>query len=109
MLIGSVFYALYRRLIPTWQGIAGIIFLFACYDPAAIYHVRSPPPLHLGADRFRRTDLLTYQEWTRPFRFVADISYSLYLIHPLIGYVTMRLLIYAGLPYVAAFAVAPHW
>jgi peptidoglycan/LPS O-acetylase OafA/YrhL len=37
---------------------------------------------------------------------VADISYSLYLIHPLIGYVTMRLLIYAGLPYVAAFAVA---
>ena len=43
---------------------------------------------------------------TRPFRFLADISYSLYVIHPLVGYVTMQLLIAAGLPYLAAFVVA---
>jgi peptidoglycan/LPS O-acetylase OafA/YrhL len=42
----------------------------------------------------------------RPFRFLADISYSLYVIHPLVGYVTMRLLMAAGLPYLPAFAVA---
>jgi len=113
MLIGSVFYALYRRLIPTWQGIAGIIFLFACYQVA----VSTTPLPFITLDRrlpyiwglivFAGTFLVREKvSLTRPFRFVADISYSLYLIHPLIGYVTMRLLIYAGLPYVAAFAVA---
>jgi peptidoglycan/LPS O-acetylase OafA/YrhL len=43
---------------------------------------------------------------TRPFRFLADISYSLYLIHALVGYVTIRLLTGVGLPYLASFAVA---
>jgi peptidoglycan/LPS O-acetylase OafA/YrhL len=43
---------------------------------------------------------------TRPFRFLADISYSLYLVHPLLGYVTMRLLMASGVPYLIAFPVA---
>jgi peptidoglycan/LPS O-acetylase OafA/YrhL len=43
---------------------------------------------------------------TAPFRFLANISYSLYVIHPIVGYVTMRLLMAAGLPYLAAFAIA---
>ena len=43
---------------------------------------------------------------TAPFRFLANISYSLYVIHPIAGYVTMRLLTAAGLPYLAAFAIA---
>ena len=43
---------------------------------------------------------------TAPFRFLANISYSLYVIHPIAGYVTMRLLTAEGLPYLAAFAIA---
>jgi peptidoglycan/LPS O-acetylase OafA/YrhL len=113
MLIGSVFYALYRKLVPTWQGIAGILFLFVCYQAA----ISATPLPHLTFDRrlpyiwgliiFAGTFLLRDKvSLPRPFRFLADISYSLYLVHPLIGYVTMRLLIYAGVPYLAAFAVA---
>jgi hypothetical protein len=45
---------------------------------------------------------------TAPFRFLANISYSLYVIHPIAGYVTMRLLTAAGLPYLAALALRWH-
>ncbi len=113
MLIGSMFYALYRNLLPKWQAIGGMVLLWACYNAAVAV---SPLPF-LATDRrlpyfwglviftaaFLLRDKITL---ARPFRFLANISYPLYLIHPLVGYVTMRLLIAAGLPYIAAFAIA---
>ncbi|MBV9065043.1 MAG: acyltransferase, partial [Methylobacteriaceae bacterium] len=36
MLIGSVLYAHYRKLIPHWQAIAGVAFLFGCYNLAGM-------------------------------------------------------------------------
>jgi peptidoglycan/LPS O-acetylase OafA/YrhL len=113
MLMGSVFYAHYRKLVPTWKAVAGILFLFACYQAA----VGTSPLPFLATDRrlpymwgliifacvylFRDRVALT-----APFRFLANISYSLYLIHPLLGYVTMRLLMAAGLPYLVALPIA---
>ena len=113
MLIGSIFYAHYRKLVPTWQAIVGILFLFACYQGS----VGASPLPFLADDRrlpymwgliiFASTYLLRDRiTLTRPFRFLADISYSLYLVHPLLGYVTMRLLMASGVPYLIAFPVA---
>jgi peptidoglycan/LPS O-acetylase OafA/YrhL len=111
MLIGSVIYAQYRRLIPNWQAIAGVAFLFACYQQTVW---ASPLPVSnrdlpylWGLMIFGSLYLLRGRITLTPvFRFLADISYSLYVIHPLVGYVTMRLLMAAGLPYLPAFAVA---
>jgi peptidoglycan/LPS O-acetylase OafA/YrhL len=113
MLIGSIFYAHYRKLVPTWKAVAGILFLFACYQTA----VGASPLPFLATDRrlpymwgliifgcvYLLRDRVTM---TPPFRFLANISYSLYLIHPLLGYVTMRLLMAGGVPYFVALPIA---
>jgi peptidoglycan/LPS O-acetylase OafA/YrhL len=113
MLIGSLFYAQYRKLLRSWQVIAGVIFLVGCYQAA----VSAAPLPELATDRrvpylwglaifaclYFMRDSVTL---TRPFRFLADISYSLYLVHPLFGYVTMRLLMAHGAPYIVALPVA---
>ena len=111
MLMGSVFYAHYRKLIPNWQVIGGVAFLFGCYNAAALampipkggHHLPYLWGLIIFGSLYALRNRITL---TSPFRFLADISYSLYVIHPLVGYVTMRLLMAAGLPYVPAFAVA---
>jgi peptidoglycan/LPS O-acetylase OafA/YrhL len=111
MLMGSLFYAHYRKLIPNWQVIGGVAFLFGCYNAAALAMPIPKGGQHLpylwGLIIFGSLYALRHRiTLTRPFRFLADISYSLYVIHPLVGYVTMRLLMAAGLPYFPAFAVA---
>jgi peptidoglycan/LPS O-acetylase OafA/YrhL len=113
MLIGSIFFAHYRKLLPTWQAIAGVLFLFGCYQASVgasplpfIAHDRRLPYM-LGLTIFASIYVLRDRvNLTRPFRFLADISYSLYLVHPLLGYVTMRLLMAYGVPYMLAFPVA---
>jgi peptidoglycan/LPS O-acetylase OafA/YrhL len=111
MLMGSIIYAHYRKLIPNWQAIGGVAFLFGCYNAAALAMPIPKGGQHLpyiwGLIIFVSLYMLRSRiTLTRPFRFLADISYSLYVIHPLVGYVTMQLLIAAGLPYLAAFVVA---
>lgn len=113
MLIGSIFYAHYRRLITNRQAVFGVTFLFACFllslpfssfpTLASLY----PLPYLLGLAIFSLCYL--YRDriaLKRPFRFLADISYPLYVVHPLVGYVTMRLLIVSGLPYPLALLAA---
>jgi peptidoglycan/LPS O-acetylase OafA/YrhL len=114
MLIGSVFYAHYRGLLDRNQAIASILFLFACFwisetvSPipalAAAHYV---VPLFWGLlifaasyhyrDRFQLTPI---------FKFMADISYPLYVVHLLVGTVALRLLGAAGLPFIPAFGLA---
>jgi peptidoglycan/LPS O-acetylase OafA/YrhL len=111
MLMGSIIYAHYRKLIPNWQVIGGVAFLFGCYNAAALAMPIPKGGQHLpylwGLIIFVSLYVLRSRiTLARPFRFLADISYALYVIHPLVGYVTMRLLMAAGLPYLAAFAVA---
>lgn len=111
MLIGSVIYAHYRKLIPHWQVIGGVAFLFACYNVAGLATPLPKDSQHLpylwgliifvSLYSLRRKVTLT-----RPFRFLADVSYSLYVIHPLVGYVTIQLLTAAGVPYLAALVLA---
>jgi peptidoglycan/LPS O-acetylase OafA/YrhL len=113
MLMGSLFYAQYRKLLPKWQVIAGIIFLMGCYQAA----VSAAPLPDLAIDRrvpylwglaifgclYLMRDRITL---IPPLRFLAEISYSLYLVHPLLGYVTMRILMAYGVPYLVAFPLA---
>jgi peptidoglycan/LPS O-acetylase OafA/YrhL len=111
MLIGSVIYAHYRRLISPRQAMIGVAIIFACYHAA----VAAAPFTNLGRSLPYTWGLMIFGSMylirnrirlMQPFRFLADISYSLYVIHPLLGYVTMRLLMAAGLPYPAALAGA---
>jgi peptidoglycan/LPS O-acetylase OafA/YrhL len=111
MLMGSVLYAHYRKLIPNWQVIGGVAFLFGCYNAAALAMPLPKGGQHLpflsGLIVFVSLYAMRDQvRLTAPFRFLANISYSLYVIHPIVGYVTMRLLMATGLPYLAAFAIA---
>jgi peptidoglycan/LPS O-acetylase OafA/YrhL len=111
MLMGSVIYAHYRKLIPNWQAIGGVAFLFGCYNVAALAMPIPKGGQHLpylwGLIIFLSLySLRNRVRLTLPFQFLADISYSLYVVHPLVGYVMMQLLMAAGLPYPAAFAVA---
>lgn len=113
MLIGSVLYAHYRRSITFGKAAFGVAFLLACF--AAAVPLSSAPALgavyglaflwgfliFLPAYFFRDRIKLT-----RPFQFLADISYPLYVVHPLLGYVAMRLMMAAGLPYIIAFPAA---
>ena len=113
MLIGSIFYANYRKLIPTWQAVVGVLFLFACYHLCVF---ASPLPTMTTGPRlpylyalvvftccylFRNRITLA-----RPFRFLAGISYSLYMIHTVVGCVAMRLLMAAGVPYLVCLPAA---
>jgi peptidoglycan/LPS O-acetylase OafA/YrhL len=113
MLIGSVLYAHYRRLITNGQAAFGVVFLFGSFllsgpfspfpDLASAYYL----PFFWGLAIFLPCYLLRSRiGLAPPFRFLANISYPLYVVHPLVGYVTMRLLITAGLSYPPAFVAA---
>jgi peptidoglycan/LPS O-acetylase OafA/YrhL len=113
MLIGSIVYAHYRGLISTPRAAFGVVFMFACFSIASLiapFHAVStayPLPFFWGALIFIPCYLLRDRiNLTPPFRFLANISYPLYVVHPLLGYVTMRLLMAAGLPYPTALAAA---
>lgn len=113
MLIGSVFYAHYRGLISTWRAVLGVVFLFACYQacvstsPLPIMTMGRHLPYFWGLAIFACCYALRDKiALARPFRFLADISYSLYMIHTIIGCVTMRLLMAAGVPYLACLVAA---
>jgi peptidoglycan/LPS O-acetylase OafA/YrhL len=113
MLIGSVLYAHYRSLITLRQTAFGVAFLFACFVIATLI---SPFPsmgagyrlaFFWGAAIFISCYIFRDRiHLTAPFRFLADVSYPLYVIHPLVGYVAMRLLMAGGLPYPPAFVAA---
>ena len=113
MLIGSLFYAHYARLIGTRHAVLGSLFLFACFQvdllqsPLPFLNNALQMPYVWGFLIFTSCYMLRAKiRLTGPFRFFADISYPLYLVHPIVGYVAIRLLQAAGLPFAGAFAVA---
>jgi peptidoglycan/LPS O-acetylase OafA/YrhL len=113
MLIGSVIYAHYRGAVATPAALGLIAVIFGCFVasfflspligaargtlPAYVWGIAIFGGCYLLRSRIRLTPL---------FRFLADISYPLYVVHPLVGYVTMRILMALGLPYLAAMPVA---
>ena len=113
MLIGSVIYAHYSRRIGTGAAILGCALLFGLFQ---IDLTRSPlpflnPSYHLpytwGLIIFASCYLLRDRiRLVQPFGFLADVSYPLYLVHPIVGYVTIRLLMGQGLTFWPSFAVA---
>lgn len=113
MLIGSTLYAHYRKFVSTRQVVFGVIFLFACYQacvsttPLPIMTIDRRLPYFWGLVIFAVCYLLRDRiALTRPFRFLADISYSLYMVHMLVGCITIRLLMAAGVPYLACLVAA---
>jgi peptidoglycan/LPS O-acetylase OafA/YrhL len=113
MLMGSVLYAHYRRLITNRQAVFGVAFMLACFMASTL-----TSPFHAVAASYRLAFfwgavifIPCYIFRDRiglppPFRFLANISYPLYVVHPLLGYVAMRLLMAAGWPYPPALAAA---
>lgn len=113
MLIGSVLFAHFRGLISPWRAASAVVILFLCfaiaarlssapglwaqYGPAFFWALLIFLPCYFFRDRITLA---------RPFAFLADISYPLYIVHPLLGYVVMRLLMAAGAPYLAALPAA---
>jgi peptidoglycan/LPS O-acetylase OafA/YrhL len=113
MLIGSVLYAHYRKLISTRQVVFGVVFLFACYQacisttPLPIMTIDRRLPYFWGVVIFVCCYLLRGRiVLAPPFRFLANISYSLYMVHTVVGCIIMRLLMAAGVPYLVCLAVA---
>lgn len=113
MMIGSVLYAHYRKRIATGQAIFAVMALLGCFMASL-----SAGPFAAVADAYRLPYLFGFAIFvffyvlrdrirlTPPFRFLANISYPLYLIHPIAGYVTMRLLMANGWSYPLSLATA---
>ena len=115
MLIGSVFYAHYRRRVSTLTATLLIAVLFASFTVSYFLS-------HLSAMGPARNTILPYAEalviftvfyfnrnrlrLVQPLKFFADVSYPLYVVHPLVGYTIMRILTAQGVPYVLALALA---
>jgi peptidoglycan/LPS O-acetylase OafA/YrhL len=113
MLIGSVIYAHYRQRVSAPVTLGLVAALFGCFlvsfhlSPlvGAAQHTLMAYVwgfMIFGAFYLFRDRIVLRQ----PFRFLADISYPLYVVHPLVGYACIRLLTVAGVPYLAALAIA---
>ena len=113
MLIGSVFYAHYRRRVTTPMAVVLTSLLFAAFaisfrwshqaDLAPIMVVAYAEGVAIFALFYALRDRIPL---VQPFKALADISYPLYVVHPLIGYVCMRILTAKGVTYPVALAVA---
>jgi peptidoglycan/LPS O-acetylase OafA/YrhL len=104
MLIGTVIYAHYRGLIGNMQALAGVAVMLGCFVISGnissfqaffefggfAWALGVFGALYVLRDHIRLS---------RPFRFLADVSYPLYVVHPLVGYVVMRLSMQGGAPY----------
>lgn len=115
MLIGSVFYAHYRKRVSTLTAIVLMAVLFASFTVSFFLS-------HLSAMGPARNTILPYAEalaiftvfyvnrnrlrLVQPLKFFADVSYPLYVVHPLVGYTLMRILTAQGVPYVVALVFA---
>lgn len=113
MLIGSIFYAHFKRVISSRQAVLVGAFLFvsflasAPFTPFANVTETYRVPFAWGLAIFLCCYLLRDKITLTPaFRFLADISYPLYVVHPLVGYVTIRLALAYGLSYSAGLFLA---
>ena len=113
MLIGSVIYAHYSGRISALQALGIGAAMGACFVFSLLHSHQEA--LSVDIVRNYAIGLLifvgayTARRWlrlTRSLRFLADISYPLYVVHPLVGYVCMRLLMAQGAPYGLALLVA---
>lgn len=108
MLLGCLFYyALYNDISTTAALVYGAIIYALFVTTNAFYENEFLGPLvknysyalmlfwacYLLRDRFKANRILD---------FLADVSFPLYLIHSMIGYVTMPILIDQGMPYTFA-------
>jgi peptidoglycan/LPS O-acetylase OafA/YrhL len=106
MLIGTLFYQHLRGLLSTWQLVAGALLLAGAFLLA----------WQLGLQRDALPVLAQYYGYAlvvfalcyslrtrfRPLRvldFLADVSYPLYAVHALTGYVSLKILMDRGLPF----------
>jgi len=106
MLMGTLFYQHYRQLLSTRALTVGLVLLSAAFagcwmlgaDKAAFpiigkyyYYALAVFTLAYGfRTRFRRLPALD---------FLADISYPLYVVHPLLGYTLLKLALHQGWPF----------
>jgi peptidoglycan/LPS O-acetylase OafA/YrhL len=106
MLIGTLFYQHYRGLLTLAKLAAGAVLLLAAFIAA----------WHFGTQRDQVPVLAEYYVYAllvfalcysvrnrfRPVRvldFFADISYPLYVVHALTGYVLLKVIMHQGLAY----------
>jgi peptidoglycan/LPS O-acetylase OafA/YrhL len=113
MLIGSMFYAHYRGLVAApvaALGVAAIFGLFAASWPLSPFAMHGNSYIlayFWGVLIFGSCYLLRSRiRLTPALKFLADISYPLYIVHPLVGYTLMRMMIAWNIPYPAALACA---
>lgn len=106
MLIGTLFYQHYQRLLSTAVLMGGALLLLGAFLLAwrigpqreqvpvlaeyYVYAVMVFGACYALRERFHSLRLLD---------FLADISYPLYAVHPLVGYVMLKLLMQQGLPF----------
>jgi peptidoglycan/LPS O-acetylase OafA/YrhL len=106
MLMGTLFYQHYRELLSTRALAAGLVLLSAAFAGAWLLgEERGAFPIigkyyyyalgvfsvaYVYRARFRAVPLLD---------FLADISYPLYVVHPLLGYTLLKLAVHQGVPF----------
>ena len=103
MFIGVLFHYLYREKIDTNKAYFGIGGLFAIF---CIHWWMGPYSANLGVAWSYAFALLTFAfsysfpnlfKSNRAFNFLAEISYPLYVIHGVAGYVALRIMLDMGL------------
>ena len=113
MLIGSVFYAHYRKRISTLAAVLVSGALFGSFVFSFLWsHQASMAPIMIQSYAEALVIFAVFYACrerialVQPFKSLADISYPLYVVHPLVGYVTMRILTAKGMSYPLALAIA---
>lgn len=113
MFAGTAFHYLYRDRISALAAFGLVVVLAAAF---VLLWPRQPVPQPALIELNYLWALLVFagayalrRRWTRgiaPLRFLAAVSYPLYVVHPLVGYAAMHALARAGVPAPAATLIA---
>lgn len=104
MFIGSAFHYLYRgRITPekAYLGIGGLFALFCIHGWAGPYSSNLGIAWSYGFAVLTFAFAYAYPKWFKAnplFDFLADVSYPLYVIHAISGFMVLRILANLGLP-----------